>query len=396
MKEKILLVVQRYGEKVNGGAEDYVRQYAEKLNAYYEVHVYTTNALSYESWAPYYVLGERVVNDVHIHYFPTKKRHLLFPVALQTALSWPKNKNAGRRFVKYQGPQSKTLIRAIKKNHKKFSNILFFAYLYYPSVYGIKAIKNKAILVPFCHDEPYIYFSIYRNEFFNTKGLIFNTIEEREFVYKLFPFTISKPSTLLGIGIEPPSLSNIDVKKKFGLNNPYIIYVGRLDTAKGVDKLLKYFSTFAKQSKRKIDLVVVGQNVNIMEEELNTSNIKSVGFVDPLDKNALINNSELLVLPSMFESLSIVVLEAFNLHRPILVNEKCQVLKGHILRSNGGLYYDNEEEFVATLNYLLDNPSIAKAMGENGYQYVETNYRWPIIINHLLSFLKETKNDKVS
>ena len=227
--------------------------------------------------------------------------------------------------------------------------------------------------------------------FSNAKGLIFNTIEEREFVYKLFPFTTSKPSTLLGIGIEPPSLSNIDVKKKFGLNNPYIIYVGRLDTAKGVDKLLKYFSTFAKQSKRKIDLVVVGQNVNIMEEELNASNIKSVGFVDPLDKNALINNSELLVLPSMFESLSIVVLEAFNLHRPILVNEKCQVLKGHILRSNGGLYYDNEEEFVATLNYLLDNPSIAKAMGENGYQYVETNYRWPIIINHLLSFFKGDK-----
>ncbi len=49
----------------------------------------------------------------------------------------------------------------------------------------------------------------------------------------------------------------------------------------------------------------------------------------------------LLILPSKFESLSISVLEAMTLSKPVIVNGICDVLKGHCVKSNGGLYYKN-------------------------------------------------------
>lgn len=43
----------------------------------------------------------------------------------------------------------------------------------------------------------------------------------------------------------------------------------------------------------------------------------------------------MLILPSEFESLSMVVLEAMYLKTPVIVNGKCPVLRGHCTKSNG-------------------------------------------------------------
>ena len=63
--------------------------------------------------------------------------------------------------------------------------------------------------------------------------------------------------------------------------------------------------------------------------------------------------SDVLIMPSPYESLSIVVLEAFALGKPVLVNGHCDVLRGQVLRSGGGLYYENAAEFIDGL-YVLD------------------------------------------
>ena len=77
--------------------------------------------------------------------------------------------------------------------------------------------------------------------------------------------------------------------------------------------------------------------------------IRHLGFLDDSDKFDAIAASDLLIMPSYFESLSMVALEAWALGKPVLANAKCDVLKGQCIRSNAGLYYDNDAEFVEAL-----------------------------------------------
>ena len=86
-----------------------------------------------------------------------------------------------------------------------------------------------------------------------------------------------------------------------------------------------------------------------------------------------------LVMPSRFESLSMVVLEAWALGRPVLVNARCEVLLGQCLRANGGLYYENATEFSAALRLLLDQPDLAARLGANGQTYCRREYAWPVV-----------------
>ena len=54
-------------------------------------------------------------------------------------------------------------------------------------------------------------------------------------------------------------------------------------------------------------------------------------------------------MPSYFESLSMVALEAWALGQPVLANGRCDVLQGQTIRSRAGLYYDNFPEFAEAL-----------------------------------------------
>ena len=74
------------------------------------------------------------------------------------------------------------------------------------------------------------------------------------------------------------------------------------------------------------------------------------------DKFDVLAAADVLVMPSYYESLSMVALEAWALGKPVLVNARCDVLLGQCLRSNAGLYYENAEEFDAALDALLDEP----------------------------------------
>ena len=92
-------------------------------------------------------------------------------------------------------------------------------------------------------------------------------------------------------------------------------------------------------------------------------------------------------MPSYFESLSMVALEAWALGKPVLANGRCDVLQGQCLRSNAGLFYESYEEFLETLALLQSNRRLAVAMGQNGRAYFQRHYTWPVIERKYLDML---------
>lgn len=388
MKKKICCVVQRYGLEINGGAEDYTRIYCEKLSTFYDVTAVATTALDYQNWENHYPAGMCEINGVKVYRFPVERpRDPEFAAktisivnnpyhTLQESLDW----------VESQGPYSPGLVEFIESNRENFQLFLFFTYLYYPTVMGLETVKEKAVLVPFCHDEPYIQLKCFNQLFTSPKALIFNTEEEREFVRNRFDNRMI-PNILTGIGLDIPPLDTLpQARERFQLDRPYILYMGRIDESKGCHELFKYFLEYKMRTGNDLQLVLLGKPVMEIPKR---RDIKSLGFLTAEEKYAVLREAELLVLPSHFESLSIVVLEAFQFKKPVLVSGHCQVLKGHCTKSNAGLYFYGAPDFHDCLDLLISNPPLREAMGNNGYKYVQERYQWEGILERLHTFLDQ-------
>ena len=73
-------------------------------------------------------------------------------------------------------------------------------------------------------------------------------------------------------------------------------------------------------------------------------------------------------------------MESWLAGTPALVHGDCAVTREHCVKANGGLYFVNYDEFVATTDYLFDHPQTAVTLAQQGRQYVLENYRWPTVI----------------
>jgi glycosyltransferase involved in cell wall biosynthesis len=139
-----------------------------------------------------------------------------------------------------------------------------------------------------------------------------------------------------------------------------------------------------------MDLVLVGSEIMDIPKH---PRIHHLGFLEDRDKFDALAAADLLIMPSYFESLSMVALEAWALGRPVLANGRCDVLKGQCIRSNAGLYYENYEEFVEALYSLESNGPLNGRLGRNGREFFKRHYAWPVIERKYLDIFEQLKRE---
>ena len=381
MKNRIAFVCQRYGLEVNGGAELYCRQVAEKLTELYDVTIYTTCAVDYVTWSNYYANMEEDINGVHVKRFPVSQErdNVEFGKIHEYVMTHPNHTAAKEEeWVQKQGPVCDALLECLDQERHQYQAILFMTYLYYLTVKGSMKDYDNAILIPTVHDEPPVYLRIYDKVFAAAKGIAWNTEEERAFARKRFPFIKNTPEIMTGIGIEGPQAVLPDLPDTIK-NTRYVVYAGRIDESKGCGEMFDFFLRYKQEhAGSSLKLVLMGKPVLKVPSH---PDIISLGFVSEEMKFAVMEQAVALLLHSRFESLSMVVLESMYMSRPVLVTGKCEVLKGHCVRSNAGLYFGTYEEFSGALDYLLTHPLEYEQMRVNGKEYVNTNYRWEVIVD---------------
>src|SRR4029079_264007 len=69
-----------------------------------------------------------------------------------------------------------------ERHHQQYDVLIFFTYLYAPTVLGVRVAPDKSILVPTAHDEPAIRLEIYKELFSAPAGIAYNTEVERRFL----------------------------------------------------------------------------------------------------------------------------------------------------------------------------------------------------------------------
>jgi glycosyltransferase involved in cell wall biosynthesis len=387
---KLAVVVQRYGADINGGAELHARYVAEHLARHADVRVLTTCARDYVTWRNELPRGPDTVHGIPVERYPVrherntldfgKKSRRVFTTvhSLRDELAW----------LESEGPASPELIERLKRGPAEFDFVLFFSARYYQTYWGARAVADRAVLVPTAEREAAIALTMFGAIFRGVRGIMYNSLEEQAMIAALTHNT-DVPSVVVGIGSEVPQDASAErARHKFGLTRPYFIYVGRIDANKGCAELFEYFSSYAAVSERPVDLVLLGTPVIPIPRH---PRIHHLGFVSDTDKFDAIAGATALVMPSYFESLSMVALEAWALGRPVLANGRCDVLVGQSQRSNAGLYYENAAEFRAVADRLLDDKALARAMGENGRAYYSDNYAWPVIEGKYLDMFERLR-----
>ena len=383
--KKIAIVVMRYGEDIVGGAEYHARMIAEHLKQYYLIDVLTTCAKNYHTWANEYPEKILTINGIRVIRFKNSKiRDVNKVEAIEEKIfNNYHTKNDEIDWFNENGPKCPGLIEYIQDHYDEYLIFIFFTFRYYTSYFGIQAAKEKAFLVPEAENDPALYLSTTQEIFQNVNGIFYNVPEERKLILNRVQFNENgKKCELIGCGISIPENRS---HQKFGKLKPYLLYLGRIEGSKGCYELFNYYQRLLAENSSIPELVLAGSDSIPIPKH---KKIHYIGVVTEREKESLLTNAELLIMPSLYESLSLVTLEAMAGGIPVLVNGDCDVLKGHCLRSNAGLWYRNYEEFKECISLLLTDTDTRKKMSIFGIQYIQNNYTWESVEKKYLHIIE--------
>ncbi|MDO5403154.1 MAG: glycosyltransferase [Eubacteriales bacterium] len=387
--KKMAFVVQRYGAEVNGGAETLAREMVEHLSSDFDVEVLTTKAADYITWENSYQNDIDCINGIKVRRFdvPNPRNIKKFIKCSNSVIENPKHTlEQEKEWFNLQGPFVPALIQFISEHSDDYDVFVFMTYLYYTTVKGLPKVAEKSVLIPTAHDEPPIYLKTFEKIFKMPKGIFYLTHEEQEFVEKKFHNAdIINNGGVGGSGVDVPVSTNKNfISDKYGVTE-YILYAGRIDVSKGCKELFRFFLRYKRHNRNNVKLVMIGRPVIRIPR---SKNILSLGFVSEQEKYDIMSGAKLLIMPSEFESLSIVVLEALALGVPVMCNGKCHVLKGHCERSKAGETYTDYSEFENVMNKMTAAGYITEQLKANAVSYIKNNYTWDIIINKFKDVVK--------
>jgi glycosyltransferase involved in cell wall biosynthesis len=379
---RVLFVVQRYGGDVAGGAETACRELATRLAARgHEVEAVTSRARSYVDWADEFPGGTTLQDGVTVHrlgvdrpraprlFGPLNGRVAGSPLFVQ--LEW----------MRSQGPNLPELVPWLEARAASFDVVVFVTYLYATTWAGLPVAAGLAptVLLPAAHDEPPLWLPLFDLTFRLPSAFAFLTEEEQALVQRRA--RPRQPSAVIGLGVDVDVVGDgARFRAAHALGQrPYLLYVGRLDPGKGSDELYDFFAAYKRRHPGDLALVVVGDPVKPLAPH---PDVFATGWVSDEEKSDAIAGCDALVMPSYFESFSLVLAEAWAQRRPALVNGRCDVLLGQARRSGGAVPYGGYAEFEAALELVVGDAALRHALGQRGRAYVEQRYRWDAVLDH--------------
>ena len=402
---KIAFVVQRYGTEILGGSEYHCRLVAERLAERHTVEVLTTCAKDYITWENAYPEGTDRIRGVTVRRFANSRTRDL--ASFNAYSDWIFHNTHTRQdeleWLKQQGPWSPALIEYLERHHQTYDILIFFTYLYAPTVMGLKVAPSKSLLVPTAHDEAAIRLGIYEDVFSSAAGIVWNTEAERRFVSDRFHLRalvedvvgcgVDVPESRYSGGDDLPTLAPVlptaqeplpahldgpanAFRRRHRVHGAFALYDGRIDPGKGCEELLEYFQAFLHEG-GDASLLLMGVKLMPLPDD---AHVRFAGILPDEERLHALEAATVVVVPSPHESLSLLALEAFAVGTPVLANGRSEVLVDHCRRSNAGLYYEDRWEFIEALKLLTRDAGLRAAMGRNGQAYVNANYRWDIIL----------------
>ena len=388
----IAFVAPWYGEKIGGGAEAELRGLVHHLqDAGVNLEVLTTCVESFRSdWnRNFHRPGLTTEYGIPVRRFRVRKRNTKAFDAVNRKLMNGQSVTAAEEEIYCREMiNSPDLYRYIREQGDAYSLFVFIPYMFGTTFYGCQIWPDKSVLIPCLHDESYARMRCFQKPFSSVKGMFFNAYPEKELAQRLFGVSGGN-FEVMGIGVDGNNPASAEREKcfreKYGIRDPFILYAGRKEAGKRVDELIRFFLAYKQRNPGSLKLVLIGGGEIAIPDP---SCILDLGFVTQQEKADALRMASFFCNPSEMESFSFVIMESWLAGKPVLVNGKCAVTKDFVLRSSGGLYYDNYPEFECCVNYLLHRTEIAGQMGRHGKRYVEEHFTWDRVIAKYLAYFE--------
>jgi glycosyltransferase involved in cell wall biosynthesis len=387
--ETIAIVPPRYGLQVMGGAESHARILAEQLSIRgWPIEVLTTCVLDHYTWANHFPPGEEVINGIRVRRFPVDEdRDIRKVIQLEKRIHVGKRISRRRQEAWIKNVVTSSALRSYLVEHRDdYRAFVFIPYLFGTTYQGVNAVPEKAYMILCLHDEPYAYLEIFRNTVRKARAILFNTEPEMQLAKRLFGEDLR--GRIVGMGFDPYEADGNRFRAKYGIKGDFLLYCGRREVGKNTPLLMRYICNYLDRTDREVSFVLTGSG-SVQIPLSFRDRIIDLGFVDERDKLDAYAAATLLCHPSVNESLSIILMEAWLSELPCLVHGDCAVTKYHAQRSNGGLWFYDYPTFCEALDLLLDRPDLREEMGRRGKEYVLNNYRWDDVAGYFEGALRD-------
>lgn len=200
--------------------------------------------------------------------------------------------------------------------------------------------------------------------------------------YKLDPTEI----VVIGNGVD----ENIFIPAQQKKEGKYILYVGRLSYRKGLFDLIEC-GRYICQEYPDISFILTGKGplLDKLQKKVRemglSERFKFVGYVDKDRLIQLYQNAMIFVLPSHYEGLPTVLLEAMSCGLPVVataVSGNTEVISSG---ENGILIPPNSPKEMSTaISKILNDSYPKKRLGRNARMTIETQYTWDAIAHRML------------
>lgn len=409
---KILFVVQNYYPSV-GGTQIFFQNLAERCVADYgdEVTVFTTNS-NYSPDKKQFTKIEpanEVINHVKVYRFSFYRFHLpLFKLIMRVSKKLF-NKAPGIIFRYIVGPWSPLLMRAIKKTDADviFAGTSNYLYMRYP-LYRNELSNPKPFAFQgafhFSENKLHVTSSVL-NSIKASDYFLANTEYEKE---KLVELGVNAEKIVTGGSsidmelFENGNENNLREKLKITSNDILVGYIGRIESTKSIDVLLKAFDECCKLNKN-IYLVIAGYEnpqysgqLKLIREKCSVAAQEHMHFLFNISVEEKINAYhalDIFVLPSVNESFGMVFLEAWDCKKPV-VGAAIGAIKSVVTDGEDGVLAQpgNENDLAEKILLLANDKLKRESMGLSGYNKTKENYTWQIVTKKYRDTFIKAKN----
>jgi glycosyltransferase involved in cell wall biosynthesis len=371
MTEPVAIVLPWYGPETAGGAEAHARHLVRSLaQAGVAVEVWTSNARDARApLTPFYREGDDELDGVRVRRFPAN-----LGAGPQIRRRWAAQHPIHELHLLQSLAGSDALLDALARQREQ-RRWVFFLYAFPLSFWGLQIAGSRGYLIPCLHDEPYAYYSTTRQVLRSARRVLANSSAEQQLIRRLADLDAERVP-VVGEGI---ALDRVGDAARFraehGVNGPLIFFTGRRDHSKNFPLLLAYFEEYLARRGPCVKLLVAGSGELRVPPVLRSS-IVDLGFVSEQSKHDAYAAATIFCMPGLFESFSIVVMEAWLQGTPVLVHADCAVTVAHAQQANGGLWFRSYRQFEACLDRLLNDPVTARQLGAQGQAWVKRECRW--------------------
>ncbi len=209
---------------------------------------------------------------------------------------------------------------------------------------------------------------------------------------------VTYPGVKKGIDSSKVRLGMDKIKKKYGISNEYILFVGTLQPRKNIVRLIEAFKEIIKD-KEKLQLIIIGKKGWLYDEILKApkkynieNNVKFLDFVTNEDLSSFYQNATCFVFPSLYEGFGLPILEAMQYDCPVITSNVSSLPE---VGGEAVLYIDplSSSDIAAKIRMIINDPKLRKELIEKGKKQV-AKFSWEKTARETLSVLENLVNQK--